>query len=453
MKNKVEKLLPIAVAVFIISLAVCGIGPAAAAGPLSGQTVGVLVWPIGILDPVHAAVPEFEKATGAKVILDPMGEEQLRQKQITEFASKKILHNVVLLDCWALAEQQKYFIRLNDLIAKKGGGFQGLHDFNLKDFDKSFLDILNYEGGQLGIPFYWEVAGLHYRTDLFKKFNLKVPANYKEYMEAAKALTRQVDGVQIYGTSQRAVRGEDSGLMACGAAWMFGTSVFEGKAHTAAQIKKNKAKPIVNTKPWIDCFTFFGELLSKYAPPGVSTYTWTETMRDFKEGKLGMDIDANYFVGLYNGKDSKVAGNAGLALAPVGPDGKSHYQHPFVCGIGIPQGAKDIDAAWEFIKWYTAKSTVDMSIVPGNRMTPCHPALIKSGKYRDTFGPVGDMILATLRTADWRVMPVFPENSQMILPIGDAWSSVVSKTKTPKEALDEAQKRIMDAMTKAGYYD
>jgi ABC-type glycerol-3-phosphate transport system substrate-binding protein len=453
--NRVTKFLLVALMVVCV-VSISHSTSFAAKKPLEGQTVAVLVWPIGILDPVHAAVPEFEKMTGAKVILDPMGEEQLRQKMITEFASKKIVHNVVLVDCWAVAEQGKYFMNLNDLIANKGGQFEGLHDWNVNDLDQNMVKILSYEGQQYGIPFYWEVAGLHYRKDLFEKYNIKVPTNYLEYRDAAKALTLDLNGdgtIDVYGTAQRAVRGEDSGLMACGAAWMFGTSVFEGVAHTGEEIRKNKAKPIVNTKPWIDCFTFFGELLSKYAPPGVSSYTWTQVMRDFKEGKLAMDIDANYFVGLYNAKDSKVQGNAGLALPPVGPDGKSHYQHPFVAGIGIPKGAPDVDAAWEFIKWYTAKSTVDMSIVPGNRMTPCIPALIKTEKYKEKFGPIGDMILQTLAVADWRMMPVFPENGQMIFLIGDAWSSVVSGSKTPEQALNDAQKGIMEVMTKAGYYD
>jgi ABC-type glycerol-3-phosphate transport system substrate-binding protein len=454
MKKKIRYIV-IVMCVICLTLTMMGVADAAKK-PLKGQTVAVLVWPIGILDPVHAAVNEFEEATGAKVILDPMGEDQLRQKLITEFASKKIVHNVVLVDCWGLAEQQKYFRRLDDLIAKNGGGFEGLHDFNVNDFDKNMIEILKYGGEQIGIPFYWEVGGLHYRTDLFEKYKVKIPTNYEEYMEAAKALTLDVnnDGkIDIYGTAHRAVRGEDSGLMAMGAAWMFGTSVFEGKANTPELIKKNKAKPIVNTQPWIDCFTFFGELLSKYGPPGVTSYTWTQVMRDFKEAKLAMDIDANYFVGLYNAADSKVSGKAGLALTPVGPDGVSHYQHPFVAGIGIPKGAPDVEAAWEFIKWYTAKSTVDMSIVPGNRMTPCIPALIDSEKYKKQFGPVGDKILETLSVADWRVMPVFPENGQVIFHIGDAWSSVIAGSKTPKQALDDAQKGIMDVMTKAGYYE
>ncbi len=417
-----------------------------------GQTVAVLVWPMSILDPVHARVNEFEKATGAKVILDPMGEEQLRQKQMTEFASGKIAHNVVLLDVYGLAAQEKYIMQIDELLKKRPGGWKGLHDFNYQDLDKFMREAFTYDNKTFGIPYYWEAGGLHYRKDLLAKAGIAVPTTYLEYRDAARKLTTEVNGVRVYGCAQRAVRGEDSGIMAAGAAYSFGSTMFEGGASTGPEIRKMKAKPRVNSKEWVDAFAFYGEMLHKYAPPGVTSYSWTEVMRDFEEGKIAMDIDANYFVGMYNNPEiSKVAGNAELTLSPKGPSGK-HYQHPFVCGLGIPQGASDTDAAWEFIKWYTCKSTVGQSIVPGHRLTPCIPALMKTPEYKKAFGDLGDKLLATLAVADWKMMPIFPENDETTFLIGDAWSSVVAGTKTAKQALDQAQAGILKIMTDAGYY-
>lgn len=428
---------------------------ATAGNPLQGKTVAVLVWPMSILDPVHAIVSEFEKMTGAKVIMDPMGEEALRQKQMTEFASGKIVHNVVLVDMYGLAAQEKYVMPLDDLMKSKGGAWEGLHDFSYNDFDKFMREVYIYNNKTLGIPYYWEVAGLHYRKDLLQEAGLAVPTTYTEYRDAAQKLTKDTDGdgkTDIYGTAQRSVRGEDSGLMSAGAAYSFGSTMFEGGAATGPEIKAKKAKPRVNSKEWIEAFTFYGDLLHKYAPPGVTSYSWTEVMRDFEEGKIAMDIDANYFVGMYNNPAvSKVAGKADLALPPKGPGGK-YYQHPFVCALGIPQGAPDVDAAWEFIKWYTCKSTVGRSIVPGFRLTPTIPALMATAEYKKAFGDTGEKLLKTLAVADWKMMPIFPESDEPTFLIGDAWSSVVAGTKNPKQALDAAQAAILKIMTEAGYY-
>ena len=424
--------------------------------PLEGQTVAVLVWPMSMLEPIHDRISEFEKMTGAEVILDPMGEEQLRQRQMTEFASKNIVHNVILVDVWTIASQEKFLMPLDDMLANSGDGWEGLHDFDYDDFDKFMKEAYEYNGKTLGIPFYWENAGLHYRRDLFDQFGVDVPETYLEYRTAAEKLTKDLDGdgqIDVYGTAQRAVRGEDSGLMSCGAAASFGTSMFEGGYNAGPDISAHKAKPQVNSKEWVDAFEFYGGILHDFAPPGVTSYSWTEVVRDFEEGKIAMDIDANYFVGMYNNPDvSKVAGNAELTLSPKGPDG-DYYQHPFVCAFGIPLGAPDPEAAWEFIKWYTCKDTTGKSIEPGFRMTPCIPSLMETDTYKRMFTEeVGEKILETLDLADWTLMPVFPEADEPTFIIGDAWSNVVAGLKTPEEALNQAQDEIMAVMEEAGYY-
>jgi len=436
----------------IISVPVLG----AAEKPLQGQVVVVCNWPMSILDPVHKIIKEFEDATGARVLLDLMGESAVRERLTMEFATKNPVHNVVLLDCWNSEELKDYFVPLNDFIAQKSKPVvNGLDDFNIQDFDPSYVNIMNVDGQQIGLPYYWEVAGLHYRKDLFEKYNVKVPTNIDELLEAAKKLTLDTNGdgiIDIYGIAMRSVRGEDSGLMCSGAAWSFGGTWFEGGAATAKEIREKKARPSVNSKQWIDAFTFYGNLLSNYGPPGVTSYSWPEVMRDMEEGKLAMDIDANYFVGPYNDpKISKVAGKVSLAVPPKGPGGRVN-QHGFVCGLGIPKGAKDQEAAWEFIKWYTAKSTVARSIIPGMRLNPCHPALIESDEYKKAFGEIGDAMLATAAAADWEYMPRFPEISQPTFILVDAWSNVIAGIKTPEEALNEAQKEILKVMTEAGYY-
>lgn len=433
-------------------------GQEAATGksPLEGKTVAVLVWPMSMLEPVHSWIPEFEQMTGAKVILDPMGEEQLRQRQMTEFASGNIVHNVILVDVWTIASQEKFLMPLNDLLEQRGGAWEGLHDFDYADFDEFMSGAYSYNDSIYGIPFYWENAGLHYRKDLFDQFGVDVPSTHLEYRIAAEKLTKDLDGdgrIDVYGTAQRAVRGEDSGLMSCGAAASFGTSMFEGGYNSGPEIKAHKVKPRVDSKEWVEAFRFYGGILHDFAPPGVTSYTWTEVVRDFEEGKIAMDIDANYFVGMYNNPSaSKVAGNAELALPPKGPGGH-YYQHPFVCAFGIPRKAPDSEAAWEFIKWYTCKKTVGRSIEPGFRMTPCIPSLMQTATYTKMFSAeVAEKIVKTLQIADWKLMPVFPEADEPTFIIGDAWSNVVAGLKTPEDALKQAQQEILAIMVEAGYY-
>jgi len=420
--------------------------------PLAGQSVIMAIWPLTTLEPIHEMIPEFERVTGASVTLDLMGEGALRERLVMEFAAKKVIHNVALLGSWVTAEQKDFYMDLSKFIKEKSAPIiPGLHNFDVNDIDPGFFNLFDLEGKIVAIPYYWESSGLHYRKDIFAELGLTPPDTHEELMTAAKKIA--ANRTDVYPIAMRAIRGEDSGLMSSGAAWMWGGTWFEGNPQTPTEIKRLKAKPSVNTQPWIDAFEFFADLLGNYGPPDVTHWTWTEVSKAFYGGRLAMDIDANYFVGFYNDPNvSEIAGKAGLALPPQGPAGQRH-QHGFVAAIGIPNYAVDTEAAWEFIKWYTAKSTVKKGMIAGMRLNPCHPELLTSEEYVKTFGVMGKMMDATRKVADWNFMPQFPEQSEPTIAIGEAWSRTIAGEVSAKEALDEVQKRFYKLMREAGYYD
>ena len=61
----------------------------------------------------------------------------------------------------------------------------------------------------------------------------------------------------------------------------------------------------------------WGKLMSKYAPEGVSSYTWYEAMQAFMKGSVAMFVDADHMAGSFEDpKESSVVGKVGYAVPP-----------------------------------------------------------------------------------------------------------------------------------------
>jgi multiple sugar transport system substrate-binding protein len=287
---------------------------------------------------------EFEKKTGIKVIDEHYGSAPLRRKLTMELAAKN-------KDLDVFGGMMKTNLEFN-----RAGWLFPLDDFlkntALTSSDYDYNDIFPkvrsiVEGKTIGITTGMNPQVLMYRKDLFEKYKVKVPTNWKELEEAAKKLTLDTDGdgkIDVYGWVAR--MNEENSASFSNFLWSNGASWLD---------KKNK--PVFNSPKAIEALKFYGSLLKAYGPPGASTLGWQEVIGAMAQGKAAMTVEISIFADmvLEDPKQSKVAGKIGYTYFPPSKPEYKTLLLPTNC-LHISAYSQKKEAAWLFVQFMTDKA-------------------------------------------------------------------------------------------------
>lgn len=303
---------------------------------------------------IEPKIPEFEKLTGIKVVMEVFPEDQYRNKRTIELNAGGKIDGFMIMP----GQDKLYYW--------KAGWLQPLDGFikdptlteaswDPNDFFSSFTKAATIDGKQIGVVINTETSLLAYRKDLFSRFNVKVPESMKALEETAKFFHgKEVDGKKLVGIT---LRGKGA---AATSQWVDFLYSFGG-SWTNAQGKSNLASP-----GSIASFKFYGDLLRNYGPEGGTMLHWAESTSAFMEGKAAMIYDANVFKSLYeNPKESKVAGKVGYAVIPAGPAGSVPHVSNWSLAINRNSPADRQKAAWLFIQWATNKPNALGALLAG----------------------------------------------------------------------------------------
>ena len=287
---------------------------------------------------VKKAIPEFEKASGLKIEITQLAEDQLSDQYNVKLNAGTSEIDVMMyrpLQEGRLFAQNKYFA---DLTSKAKADAT----WNLADFQAAPIAATTYQGKVVGVPIITEREVLYYRKDLLQKAGLSVPKTLDELEAAAKAIKAanpDVAGFVARTSKSPAVTQFSSFLYSMGGDWV--------DASGKAAVNSDAAKK---------AYAFYGGLIRNFGPANVSTdMSWPEAMAIFTQGKAAFYTEAD---SLYkNATDpakSKVADTVGFAVFPAGPAGSKPYNIPS-WALGINDASKNQANAWKFILWATSK--------------------------------------------------------------------------------------------------
>ena len=287
---------------------------------------------------VKKAIPEFEKASGLKIEITQLAEDQLSDQYNVKLNAGTSEIDVMMyrpLQEGRLFAQNKYFA---DLTSKAKADAT----WNLADFQAAPIAATTYQGKVVGVPIITEREVLYYRKDLLQKAGLSVPKTLDELEAAAKAIKAanpDVAGFVARTSKSPAVTQFSSFLYSMGGDWV--------DASGKAAVNSDAAKK---------AYALYGGLIRNYGPANVSTdMSWPEAMAIFTQGKAAFYTEAD---SLYkNATDpakSKVADTVGFAVFPAGPAGSKPYNIPS-WALGINDASKNQANAWKFIQWATSK--------------------------------------------------------------------------------------------------
>jgi len=278
------------------------------------------------------------------------------------------------------------------------------------------LQAMTYQGNTYGLPLNYKVITLIYN----KKLIQTPPKTSAELVATAKKLTNAASGK--FGLAYAYNDFYYHAALMNG----FGGGVFDGRKPTLNAAANVKSMDLL--------MNWFGQ---GFMPAEPSTALITAL---FNGGKAAMVFSGPWFLG-------EIADGVDFGLAPLPTLGEAGGKpmRPWITveGVYIAAPSKNKDAAYEFVKFVTDTPAAKVLALEG-RQSPANKAV-----YSDPQVAADPILKAFRQQVEVSVpMPNLPEMTMVWSPATTAMNTIVKKAATPKAALDQAQKEVLDRISK-----
>ena len=332
----------------LLLLAGCLATPALAEDPgkFPGVTLKVKLIGGNQYDPLYTRIPEWEKATGAKVeVLSTKNGFDLDKELKADLASGSIGWCVGWDHTSFMAQYGELYDNLFDLVPK-----QTLETFFPRTLASAVID-----GKLYLLPWHTDVSNLYYQKSLYENADnkTKYQTKYGKVLVPPDTLDDFRNQIEffanppnMYGT---VFAGKEEGLNG---------RFYELLTSYGGQYFDDKYRPAFDSEAGVKALQFFIDIYSaKAVPAGTINYLWDDIGQGFASGSVALDHDWPGWAAFFNDpKNSKIAGNVAVSRAPAGPTGKrlgwsgSH-------GFSITKACDEKKAAVSFITWMTDYDT------------------------------------------------------------------------------------------------
>jgi multiple sugar transport system substrate-binding protein len=275
-----------------------------------------------------------------------------------------------------------------------------------------------------------------YRKDVLEKHGLKPPATLDDLVAGIKAVNDPAD--KLYGWSARGQRGSGMNV------WRW-TPFFRGLGGEWLA----DGKPAFNSEAGVKATELYVDLM-KYAPPGVGTFNWSDSVEAFRGGQVAYLIESDVFGPWMEDPDkSTVRGKVGYAPPPE-PLGSAGWAHGFaVSKIGAKDDCTRM-VAGDFVGWATSKEMEAHRLADGVASDIGRQSTLKSDAFHKAVpAEYIDALLATGPRTQLLIMasPVWPEIGDNL---GLSLEEIFTGSKTDIQAtLDEAAFSAEDTLRHA----
>lgn len=375
-------------------------------------------------------------------------ENVLRQRVTTDVAIRGGQYDVVTIGAYEVSvwAKRNWLASLNDL----GPSYQA------DDLIGPMRSAVTYGKVQYAAPFNGESAMTMYRTDLFRKAGITMPANpsWEFLIQSAAKIHRPSEGVYGLCLRGKAGWGENMGLI-LSMANSYGARFFD-----------EQWRPQFDTPQWRATITTYVKAMRSYGPPGAVANGFNENLALFAQGKCAIWFDSTAAAPfLSDPKTSKVWADVGFAPPPDEQLGR-RAGWLWTWALAIPASSRKTEAAKAFIRWAAGPTYSNLvaqrdgwlAVPPGTRTS-----LYTSPDYRRV-APFADMTLNAINgvnTGSPTVKPVpyagvqyvaIPEYQGIGTEVGQQFAAAVAGQVSADDALAEAQAATKRQMSAAGYY-
>lgn len=228
------------------------------------------------------------------------------------------------------------------------------------------------DGEALGITWQFDQRAIFYRKDIFEKAGIEPPTTWDELLAAAKALHKPDEG--------------QTGIAFPGKQGMYDTDQFYMTfvMQAGGGLSDEEGKPTFDTPEQLEALEYVKDL-SQYAAPGTPSWTFTEVLKEFSQGKAAMAFGGGWFLADIEKNAPELSENIGVLPVLVGPGGEEaqhsvSFANPWMIynQTECPQEAKT------FLKWMMKKENIQKlyAAEPGAKW-PVYKSLLDDPVYAD----------------------------------------------------------------------
>jgi arabinogalactan oligomer / maltooligosaccharide transport system substrate-binding protein len=278
---------------------------------------------------------------------------------------------------------------------------------------KATLDAMTYQGTIYGLPLDFKVIALIYN----KKLVQTPPKTTAELEATAKKLTNAASG--------------KFGLAYAYADFYYHAALMNG---FGGGVFGPSRKPTINSPQNVASLDYLLKWQGMGFLPAEPSVALITSL--FNDGKAAMVFSGPWFLGeIAKGVDY------GLAPLPTISEAGNKPIRPWITveGVYVASPSKSKDAAFAFAKYLTDVPAGKVMALQG-RQTPANKAV-----YADAQVAADPILKAFRQQVDVAVpMPNLPEMSMVWSPVTTAMNVIVKKAATPKAAMDQAQKEVIE---------
>lgn len=391
-------------------------------------------------EPLYARISEWEKETGAKVnILSKKNHFELDKEIKSDMASGSISWCVGSNHSSFAPQYPDLYTDLSKLLPKE----------EIDKYVESTIQASTIDGRLIMLPrAQFDVSALYYQKSLYndeaKKtafkakygYDLVPPKTWKEVSDQAIFFSNPPNffGTQFPG-KEEAINGRFYEML-----------VAEG-----GEYLDKDGKPAFNSEAGVRALDWFVNMYkAKAVPVGVTNYLWDDLGAGFASGSVALDLDWPGWATYFNDpKSSKVAGNVGVVVQPVGSSGK-HTGWSGHHGFSVTEACAHKDAAASLVLFLTNDDSQKLEAANGT--LPTRKAVWDWDIQQAASDPYKKEVLSTFQESMKYAFPVprtpqWIEISNVVYP---ELQAAILGDKTSKQALDTAAQKATDVLKDAG---
>ena len=363
--------------------------------------------------------PAFEKETGIRIEITQLPIDALNARLRSEFASGGTEIDIVQWTNGWTGWIHRYLEDHRKLLATAS---KITPDWDWGDFITPALQMGQFDGVQLGVPYRATVNVLHYQKALLEQAGVKPPGTWPEFLKAALAVNTppQRYAFGIFGL-------QGAGMFVGWNSWHY--------SNGGRLLDFNTGEVFVNDDKGVEALTFYAELNTKYkvVPPEAMTWAFDEIVAGGQSDRYAMvQMFAPYGTLINDPKLSKTGGKWAWTTVP-GPTSPDQGV-TWIDGhnLGVPKYTKNKEWALEFIRMACGTQWQKRAMIRGNapplRSVLYDPAMIEQIGWP----PVAAKALETGIPT-----PANPVWDTLEMQLRSALSQALFGQKTPKQALDD----------------
>lgn len=363
------------------------------------------------------AIDQYEaKTPGVKVTIETGGNTSEAQAQYlnTVMSAKDTSLDVLMLDVIRPAQ-----------FAAAGW----TSDFSGKDMSSylpTYAEANTVDGKVVALPAFADAMFLYYRKDLLEKYGIQPPTTWDELKEASKKVMEGEKNPDLQGLSFQGKAIEGAVCTFLLPYWSEGKSLVEnGKLNFDSKAATD------SLKLWK---SFVDEGIAK---KNISEVATDDTRKEFQAGKALFAVNWSYAWNHFQGKESSVSGNVGVARLPAVKGGE---QATCLGGweFGVSAYSEHQDEAKKLVE-YLSSQDVSKFMAINAALLPTYAALYKDADVTKTIPWFADA-LPVVETAKAR--PVTPRYNEVSETIRTTVNGVLAGVMTPEDGAKQMESRL-----------